>query len=160
MAKKSWRLKKVFTICGYSNLRARGKNFQIFMFSKKKSFDLGFQFFSPKVMVSSKKKVFTLISSVIFLFSTQNQGVLQKEKKVPHLKLVSDSPLFVPKSQWPLKFDKKREKRVFTANLSSTSAKIDRTEGFKKYWAGHAKSLCGPRVGRPWSNPSWINVAD
>ena len=27
------------------------------------------------------------------------------------MKSVSDSPLFVPKSQWPLKFDKKREKR-------------------------------------------------
>ena len=41
------------------------------------------------------------------------------------------------------------KKEVFTSNMSSTSAKIDGTGGFKKYCAGHSKPLRGPRVGRP-----------
>ena len=41
------------------------------------------------------------------------------------------------------------KKVVFTSNLSSTSAKIDRTEGFKKYCVGHSKILRRPWVGRP-----------
>ena len=94
---------------GYSNLGARGKNFQKFMLSeKKKRSDLGLDIFLPKSKCSlkkkkglpfnftsnfpiflpksrcslkKKKKVFTSISSLISLFFFQNQGVLQKKKK-------------------------------------------------------------------------------
>ena len=65
---------------GYSNLGARGKNFQKFMLSeKKKRSDLGLDIFLPKSKCSlkkKKKKVFTLISPLISLFFSQNQGVL------------------------------------------------------------------------------------
>ena len=69
---------------GYSNLGARGKNFQKLMLSeKKKRSDLGLHIFLPKSKCSlkKKKKVFTSISSLISLFFSQNQGVLQKKKK-------------------------------------------------------------------------------
>ena len=69
---------------GYSNLGARGKNFQKFMLSeKKKRSDLGLDIFLPKSKCSLKKKkrVFTSISPLISLFFFQNQGVLQKKKK-------------------------------------------------------------------------------
>ena len=68
---------------GYSNLGARGKNFQKLMLSEKKNrFDLGLHIFLPKSRCSlKKKKVFTSISSLISLFFSQNQGVLQKKKK-------------------------------------------------------------------------------
>ena len=42
------------------------------------------------------------------------------------------------------------KKGIFTSNLSLTSAKIDGTEGFKKYCAGHSKPLHGPWVGCLW----------
>ena len=62
---------------GYSNLGARGKNFQKLMLSeKKKRSDLGLHIFLPKSRCFLKKKVFTLISSLISLFFSQNQGVL------------------------------------------------------------------------------------
>ena len=67
---------------GYSNLGARGKNFQKFMLSeKKKRSDLGLDIFLPKSKCSlkkkkKKKKVFTSISPLISLFFSQNQGVL------------------------------------------------------------------------------------
>ena len=72
---------------GYSNLGARGKNFQKFMLSeKKKRSDLGLDIFLPKSKCSlkKKKKVFTSISSLISLFFFQNQGILQKKKKGLH----------------------------------------------------------------------------
>ena len=68
---------------GYSNLRARGKNFQELMLSeKKKRSDLGLHIFlrKSKCFPKKKKKVFPSISSLISLFFTQNQGVLQKKK--------------------------------------------------------------------------------
>ena len=68
---------------GYSNLGARGKNFQKFMLSeKKKRSDLGLDIFLPKSKCSlkKKKKVFTSISPLISLFFFQNEGVLQKKK--------------------------------------------------------------------------------
>ena len=68
---------------GYSNLGARGKNFQKLMLSeKKKRSDLGLHIFLPKSKCSlkKKKKVFTSISSLISLFFSQNQGALQKKK--------------------------------------------------------------------------------
>ena len=74
----------VMTSGGYSNLGARGKNFQKFMLSeKKKRSDLGLDIFLPKSKCSlkKKKKVFTSISSLISLFFFQNQGILQKKKK-------------------------------------------------------------------------------
>ena len=65
---------------GYSNLGARGKNFQKLMLSeKKKRSGFGLAYFSPKTKVFSKKKkkkVFISISSLISLFFSQNQGVL------------------------------------------------------------------------------------
>ena len=39
------------------------------------------------------------------------------------------------------------KKGIFTSNLSSTSAKIDGTEGFKKYCAGYSKPLRGATRG-------------
>ena len=68
---------------GYSNLGARGKNFQKLMLSeKKKRSDLGLHIFlaKSKCSLKKKKKVFTSISSLISLFFSQNQGVLQKKK--------------------------------------------------------------------------------
>ena len=77
----------LITSGGYSNLGARGKNFQKLMLSeKKKRSDLGLHIFLPKSKCSlkkrKKKKLFTSISSLISLFFSQNQGVLQKKKKV------------------------------------------------------------------------------
>ena len=64
---------------GYSNLGARGKNFQKLMSSEKnKRSDLGLHIFLPRSRCSlkkKKKKVFTSISSLTLFFS-QNQGVL------------------------------------------------------------------------------------
>ena len=60
---------------GYSNLGARGKNFQKFMLSeKKKRSDLGLDIFLPKSKCSLKKK-----------------GL--------HFNFISDFPLFLPKSR-------------------------------------------------------------
>ena len=64
---------------GYSNLGARGKNFQKFMLSeKKKRSDLGLDIFLPKSKCSLKKK-----------------------KKGLHFNFISDFPLFLPKSMLP-----------------------------------------------------------
>ena len=120
---------------GYSNLGARGKNFQKLMLSeKKKRSDLGLHIFLPKSKCSPKKKkeVFTSISSLISLFFSQNQSVLQKKKKVftsisslislffsqnqgvlqkkkgLHIDFISDFPIFLPKSRRSLKKNKKR----------------------------------------------------
>ena len=67
---------KIICSGGYSNLGALVKDFQKFMSLKKRTLILAFTF-SPKLMVfSKKKKVFTSVSSLISLFSSQNQGVL------------------------------------------------------------------------------------
>ena len=69
---------------GYSNLGARGKNFQKLMLSEKKRGLILACIFSRKIRVFSKKKkkVLGSISSLISLFFSQNQGALQKKKKV------------------------------------------------------------------------------
>ena len=63
--------KKVFSLNrgGYSNLRARGKNFQKLMLSKKKSFDLGLHIFLRNSWCSLKKKR----SLLRIVFHTLNQ---------------------------------------------------------------------------------------
>ena len=98
---------------GYSNLGARGKNFQKLMLSeKKKRSDLGLHIFLPKSKCSlKKKKVFPSISSLISLFFSQNQGVLPKKKKGLHFDFISDFLIFLPKSRRSLK-----KKKVFTPN--------------------------------------------
>ena len=49
--------KKACTVSGgFSNLGARGKNFQKLMLSKKKELRSWLPLFSPKLMVASKKK--------------------------------------------------------------------------------------------------------
>ena len=87
---------------GYSNLGARGKNFQKLMLSeKKKRSDLGLHIFLPKSKCSPKKKkeVFTSISSLISLFFSQNQGVLQKKKKKVFTSISSLISLFFSQNQ-------------------------------------------------------------
>ena len=81
---------------GYSNLGARGKNFQKFMLSeKKKRSDLGLDIFLPKSKCSlKKKKVFTSISSLISLFFFQNQGVLQKKVFTPNRPLSESETVY------------------------------------------------------------------
>ena len=82
---------------GYSNLGARGKNFQKFMLSeKKKRSDLGLDIFLPKSKCSLKKK-----------------------KKGLHFNFISDSPLFLPKSRYP----PKKKKKVFTPNRPLSESK-------------------------------------
>ena len=69
---------------GYSNLGARGKNFQKLMLSeKKKSFDLGLHIFFRNSWCPIKKKVFTSISSLIFYFSPKIREFSNK-KEGPH----------------------------------------------------------------------------
>ena len=69
---------------GYSNLGARGKNFQKLMLSeKKKRSDLGLHIFLPKSVFSKKKK------------------------KGLHFDFISDFPIFLPKSRRSLKKKKK-----------------------------------------------------
>ena len=78
--------KRVITSGGYSNLRARGKNFQKLMLSeKKKRSDLGLHIFLPKSRCSPKKK-----------------------KKGLHFHLLSVFPILLPKSRCSLK-----KKKVF-----------------------------------------------
>ena len=78
--------KSVVTSGGYSNLGARGKNFQKLMLSeKKKRSDLGLNIFLPKSSCSLKKK-----------------------KKGLHFDFISDFPIFLPKSRCSLKKKKKR----------------------------------------------------
>ena len=125
---------------GYSNLGARGKNFQKLMSSeKKKRSDLGLHIFLPKSKCSlkkkkvftsisslislffsqnqgvlhKKKKVFTSISSLISLFFSQNQGVLHKKKKSLHFNFISNFPIFLPKSRCSPKKKKKRSSLRF-----------------------------------------------
>ena len=75
---------------GYSNLGARGKNFQKFMLSeKKKRSDLGLDIFLPKSKCSLKKK-----------------------KKGLHFNFISDFPLFLPKSRYPSKKKKRSSLRI------------------------------------------------
>ena len=71
-----------------------------------------------------------------------------KKRKRFSLKISLRIQLFVPKSQLSVKL-KRKQKGVFASNLSSISAKIDNTEGLKKYYAGHSKPSSGPPVGRP-----------
>ena len=75
---------------GYSNLGARGKNFQKLMLSeKKKRSDLGLHIFLPKSKCSLKKKK-----------GLHFNGVLQKKKKKGlHFDFISDFPIFLPKSR-------------------------------------------------------------
>ena len=78
---------------GYSNLGARGKNFQKLMLSeKKRRSDLDLHIFLPKSKCSLKKK---------------------KKKKGLHYDFISNFPIFLPKSRCSLK---KKKKKVFTPN--------------------------------------------
>ena len=73
---------------GYSNLGARGKNFQKLMLSEKKNrSDLGLHIFLPKSRCSLKKK------------------------KGLYFDFISDFPIFLPKSRCSPK-----KKKVFTQN--------------------------------------------
>ena len=93
---------------GYSNLGTRGKNFQkLMLFNKKKSFDLGFHFLLQNSWCTLKKKVFTSISSLISLLSSQNQGVLQTKKR-SLLSFDLRFPYFRPKIRV---FSKKKKKK-------------------------------------------------
>ena len=92
--KKTCCIKIVPTSGGYSNLGARGKNFQKFMLSeKKKRSDLGLDIFLPKSKCSLKKK-----------------GL--------HFNFTSNFPLFLPKSRYPPK-----KKKVFTPNRPLSESK-------------------------------------
>ena len=75
---------------GYSNLGARGKNFQKFMLSeKKKRSDLGLDIFLPKSKCSLKKK-----------------------KKGLHFNFTSNFPIFLPKSRCSPKKKKRSSLRI------------------------------------------------
>ena len=109
---------------GYSNLGARGKNFQKLMLSeKKKRSDLGLHIFLPKSKCSKKKKVFTSISSLISLFFSQNQGVLQKKKGL-HFDFISDFPIFLPKSRRSLKKNKGLHSESSSEQTSAANPKL------------------------------------
>ena len=99
---------------GYSNLGARGKNFQKLMLSeKKKRSDLGLHIFLPKSKCSLKKKKkglhFNFISNFpIFLPKSR----CSPKKKGLHFDFISVFPIFLPKSRRSLK----KKKKVFTPN--------------------------------------------
>ena len=119
----------------YSNLGARGKNFQKLMLSeKKKRSDLGlhiflpksrcslkkkkglhfhllsvFPIFVPKSRCSLKKKVFISICSHFSYFCTKIKVFSKKKRSSFPFALIF--PIFVPKSRCSLK---KKKKKVFT----------------------------------------------
>ena len=98
---------------GYSNLGARGKNFQKLMLSEKKNrSDLSLHIFLPKSKCSLKKKKkgfhFDFISDFpIFLPKLR----CSLKKKGLHFDFISDFPIFLPKSRCSPK-----KKKVFTQN--------------------------------------------
>ena len=90
---------------GYSNLGARGKNFQKFMLSeKKKRSDLGLDIFLPKSKCSLKKKkgLHFNFTSNFPIFLPKSRCSLKKKKGL-HFNFISDFPLFLPKSRYPPK---------------------------------------------------------
>ena len=117
---------------GYSNLGARGKNFQKFMLSeKKKRSDLGLDIFLPKSKCSLKKK--------------------KKKKKGLHFNFISDFPLFLPKSRYP---PKKKKKKVFTPNRPLSESKTV----YAVFEGGPLKSREGPpKKGGPEATASFAS---
>ena len=94
---------------GYSNLGARGKNFQKLMLSeKKKRSGFGLAYFSPKTKVFSKKKkkVFTSISDFP-IFLPKPRCSLKKKKKRSSLRFHPWFPYFIPKIKG---FSKKKKR--------------------------------------------------
>ena len=65
----------------YSNLGARGKDFQKLMLSKKKSFDFVLQFFLQKSWCSPKKKRFSIQFDLRFPYFAPKIKVFSKKKK-------------------------------------------------------------------------------
>ena len=82
--------------------------------------------FCIKIIVISKKKRSSPEISLRFAtFCTKIKIVVTEGSKKT---LCGSLKIFTP-----AKLDKNRRKKAFTSNFSSTSAKIDRTEGFKKH---------------------------
>ena len=108
---------------GYSNLGARGKNFQKLMSEKKRALILACIFFSVTYGVLYKKKSlhFDFISD--FPFPKIRVFSNKKKKKRSSLPFALSLPYFHPKIRV---FSKK--KKVFTQNCSSHSEQTSATE--------------------------------
>ena len=116
---------------GYSNLGARGKNFQKFMLSeKKKRSDLGLDIFLPKSKCSLKKK-----------------------KKGLHFNFTSNFPIFLPKSRCS---PKKKKKKVFTPNrpLSESKTVYAVFEGGALKIEGGPPKKGGPEATASFASPN------
>ena len=111
---------------GYSDLGARGKNFQKLMLSeKKKRSDLGLHIFLRKSRCSLKKKGlhFSFISDFP-IFHPKSRCSLKKKKKGLHFDFIFDFPIFLPKSRYSLK-----KKKVFTSISSLISLFFSQNQG-------------------------------
>ena len=129
---------------GYSNLGARGKNFQKLMLSeKKKRYDLGLRIFLPKSRCSLKKKKrsslrfqlsFPYFSPKIKVFSIKKK----KKKKGFHFDFISDFPIFLPKSKYSLKKGLYLKLEIYKRTIKKRDILVNRAgQGLKNGTYGH-----------------------